>query len=247
MQQVLEHLDEKLAEYAEAPLFAYLRDPNVEPRQKLSFAPHVAHFVLGFTDLCALTLPQEPPPDEYQALVNANAREDLEHWRWFLADLDALGLNPTLPLNQAMQLVWSPETVRTRILTYHLHHLTLGANSLEKVILVRCIEGAFQVTVRDLAPVARDYQARTGIPLQYLGGPHFEAEENHTTEDEELSIPLQDLVLTPEESRELCALIDRALALFTGFADELLWLAQRDAEPGDVAARAVAQTAASSA
>ena len=66
MLSVLKRIEEQQVAYAKAPFFAFLRDRNVDVRERLAFAPHVAHFVLTFADLCEFVLPQQPPADRYQ-------------------------------------------------------------------------------------------------------------------------------------------------------------------------------------
>ena len=94
MKRVIQLLDAKTEAFARAPLFDFLRDTSIEPRDRLSFAPCVAHFVMTFADLYALVLREEPAQDKYQEIVNAHTREDENHWRWFLADLDKLDADP---------------------------------------------------------------------------------------------------------------------------------------------------------
>ncbi len=226
MKTVLERLEQRQAEYAKAPFFAFLRETSVDPRHRLAFAPHVAHFVLTFGDLCSFVLPEEPPRDRYQELVNANCREDDGHWRWFLTDLAQLNQDSQGPFSDAVRLIWSDATVRTRRLSYQLCHLALGADSLGKLVLVHCIEGAFKMTVRDLESTAREFSALTGKPLYYLGARHSDAEASHTIEEVGVRQSLQDIVLAPEAQRAFCAMVDETFVLFQAFTDEMLELAQ---------------------
>jgi hypothetical protein len=239
----MEHLDSKLREYAEAPFLAYLRDSGIDPRRRLAFAPHVAHFVLTFGDLCSLVLLEDQPHDRYQELVNANSREDQGHWRWFLTDLALLGQDPSMPFSDAIKVVWGDETVRTRRLSYHLCHMGLAADSIGRLVLVHCIEGAFKITVKDLAPAAKEFAALTGKPLRYLGGVHSDAESSHTLEDATVHRSIQEIELEPKVRRELCTMVDQAITLFSEFADEMLALAKSPTvwlagEPADLIRKA---------
>src|ERR1700693_4680849 len=96
MRRVFDLLENRTTEFAKAPLFNFLGDTSIDPRQRLSFAPGVAHFVMSFRDLYALVLREEPAKDEYQAIVNSHASEDDNHWRWFLSDLGKIGYDPQL-------------------------------------------------------------------------------------------------------------------------------------------------------
>lgn len=226
MREVLQRIEQQRADYMRAPFFEFLRDARVEARHRLGFAPQVAHFVLTFADLCVLVLPQNPPVDRYQELVNANCMEDKGHWRWFLTDLAQLGRDESMPFSDAIRSIWSDATIRTRRLSYHLAHWGYASDSLGKLVLVHCIEGAFKATVKDLEPVALEFIAKTGKQLHYLGVRHAEAEESHTIEDRAVREFIENIPMTAEATARYCKMVDDAFALFRGFADEMLDMAR---------------------
>jgi hypothetical protein len=232
MRRILKRIEERQADYVLAPFFAFLRDPNIDARRRLAFAPHVTHFVLTFADLCTLVLPREPPRDRYQELVNANCLEDRGHWRWFLSDLEELGTDSLARFSDAVKLIWSDATIRTRKLSYHLVQLGGAEDSLGRLVLVHCIEGAFKVTVRSLEPVAREFIESSGRRLDYLGVQHAEAEQSHTLEDPAVRRSMEETQLTPQEAARLCALVDDSFAFFRAFADEMQDLAQAGGQVG---------------
>jgi hypothetical protein len=157
--------------------------------------------------------------------VNANCLEDRGHWRWFLADLEALGRDSMASFGDAVKLIWSDATVRTRELSYHLVQRAGGEDSLGRLVLVHCIEGAFKVTVRSLEPTAREFTELSGRRLNYLGVQHAEAEQSHTLDDPEVRRSIEELQLTPQEAARLCALVDDSFVFFRAFADEMQELA----------------------
>jgi hypothetical protein len=226
LREVLKRIAERQAEYAQGQFLAFLRDKSIDVRHRLGFAPHVAHYVLTFADLCLLVLPQEPPSDRYQELVNANCREDKTHWQWFLSDLGELGKDAAIPLSEGVKLIWGDATRRTRRLSYHLVQHGGGGDSLTRLVLVHIIEGAFQATVRDLEPVALEFMAATGKRLNYLGLRHSEAEESHTLEDPAVRRFIEEIPLSPEDERRFCKLVDDSFVLFRAFSDEMHDLAR---------------------
>lgn len=226
MRRVLAELDKRQTEYGHEPFFTYLRDPAVDARAKLAFAPHVAHFAMTFGDLCTLVLRQEPATDELQALVNEHSREDEGHWKWYLADLALLGEDQQLLYSDAIKRIWSDRTVRMRKLSYELCALALAGDSLQRLVLVQCIEGAFQVTLGGLMPVARELQARTGKVLTYMGPGHSDVETSHVMEGAAVRQKLTNLELEPRRSGELCALVARCFRGFASFSNELFDLAR---------------------
>ncbi len=226
MRHVLQVLDRRTEEFTQHPLYEFLRDTSVEPRQRLSFVPILAHFVMTFADLYGLVLREEPPRDKYQELVNAHTYEDGGHWKWFLTDLEKLGHDPRVPFSDALRFVWSDATVRLRLLSYHMLHLAIGADSLHKLVLVHCIEATGKITLRHIAPLGREIGAATGKNLVYFGPHHFETESSHTLEKSDSQRMVEELELDPALSRELAALVDRSFALFSAGADEMLAFAK---------------------
>jgi len=216
-------LERNSATLARHPLYAFLRDPSIEPRQRLGFAPGLAHFVMTFADLYAFVLREEPARDRYQQLVNAHTYEDGGHWRWFLSDLAKLGCDRHLTLSDALRFVWSDATVKIRRISYEVCRLGLGASSLHKLVLVHCIEATGALTLRHTAPLGE----ATGHRLVYFGPHHFETEAHHTLEAADVRAEVEGLELSAELSRDLVALVDRCFAVFTDGADELLELARR--------------------
>ncbi|HEY8428909.1 MAG TPA: hypothetical protein VIL20_11065 [Sandaracinaceae bacterium] len=223
---MLTHIDEHSARFAAAPFFAFLRDPTIDPRQKLAFAPDVTHYVLTFADICRYLLPVHPPADPWQEMVNANAEEDADHWEWFLSDLGTLGLDPTVRLSDAVRRLWSERALRTRMLSYRLAHYAIALDSLGRLTLVHCFESAFKVTIAAIRHAAAEFTAATGKPLLFLGGSHVEAEESHTIDEADLRRRLAPVTLPSDARAKLLAMVDDAYGLFTDFAAEMHDLAR---------------------
>jgi hypothetical protein len=226
MKAVLEAIERRTVEFARHPFYAFLRDTTLDPRQKLGFVPVLSHFVMTFADLYALVLREEPARDAYQELVNAHTYEDGGHWKWFLADLDKLGHDPRLPFSNALKFVWSSATEKTRLLSYHMCRLGLGADSLHKLVLVQCIEATGKVTLEHVAPVGKQFAELTGKKLVYFGPHHFDTEAQHTLEEDGVHRRVEGITLEPALERELVALVDTCFALFSAGADELLAFAR---------------------
>ncbi len=223
---VLEFVDQKARELRAAPLFEFLRDTRISPKDRLAFAPHVSHFVMTFADLYTLVLREEPPADRFQELVNAHAREDAGHWRWFLADLEQLGEDPSLRLSETLRLVWSEATVKMRLLSYHMCRLGFGADSLRKLVLVHCIEATGAVTLEHVARVGHELATLTGKRLAYFGPHHFDTESGHTLEENDVRRALEAVPLEASVVEDLCALVNESFRHFTAFAEEMLALAR---------------------
>lgn len=221
MRRVMELIEKRTAELGKAPFFDFLRDTSVPPRDRLAFAPCVAHFVMSFADLYALVLREEPTDDHFQTLVNAHTREDETHWQWFLKDLEKIGANPELRFSDALRFVWSDATVQMRMLTYQMCRLGFGADSLSKLVLVHVIEAAGKVTIESVAEVGREFGVATGERLVYLGPHHFDTEGNHTLEVPGVHTAIVEIALDPARADALMAMVDESFGYFRAFIDEM--------------------------
>jgi hypothetical protein len=221
MRRVLQAIDTHLTEYRTAPFFGRLRDTGIDPRQRLSFAPSVVHYVMSFADLYTLVLREEPPRDELQRLINAQTREDENHWQWFLKDLDTLDEDPAVPFTDAVRFVWSDATIQMRLLTYQLCRLGFGADSLRKLVLIHVIEATGKAVIETLADVGQEFGAATGRRLVFLGPHHVEAEDSHTLEGPSVQNAIASIQVADERMPELLMLVEESFRYFRAFVDEM--------------------------
>jgi len=226
MRQVLEHLNRRASEFGRLPLFDFLRDASISPRERLAFAPYAAHFVMSFADLCSLIIRDEPTENKYQDLINRHTREDDYHWRWFLADLQTLDCNPELSFTSALTSVWSPSTVRTRMLSYRMCSLAADPDPIRRLVLVHCIEAIFKPTIEHIGKVAAEFKEQTGKRLNYLGNEHSDAESSHTIESPAVRKMVDDIVLLGPVASELSSMVDELFELFAAFTSEMLDIAK---------------------
>jgi hypothetical protein len=226
MKRVVDHLERKTAEFSGNPLFAFLRDKSVEPHRRLAFAPSVAHFVMSFADLYAFVLQAPAAGDPYQELVNAHAREDENHWRWFLDDLEKLGFDERVRFSDVLRFIWADETVRTRALTYRMCRLGYAASSLEKLVLVQVIEAAGKVTVDAVSAVGTEYHKLSGKKLVYMGHHHLATESDHTLEDAEVHRGIEAVAIESDQLPGLLDIVDQGFEAFAAFTSDMLATAQ---------------------
>jgi hypothetical protein len=226
MKRVHNYIDGCKHAFSGKQLFTYLRDENIEPRRRLAFIPHLAHFVMTFADLYELVLPERPPHDRFQELINIHVSEDATHWKWFLADLTNAGLDPTVRFTDALRFVWNNATVKTRMLSYELCRLTGGLNSMQKFVLIVCIEATGNVALGAVATTGRALEPIVARKLVYFGGHHVETENQHTLENPAIRRTLDEIVLTESDRQSLYPIVDQAFQYFGGFVDEIFQIAQ---------------------
>jgi len=226
MKAILEYIDAKTRAYEKLALFSFMRDERIDVRERLGFIPCLAHFVMSFSDIYTHVLRNEPTTDPFQELVNAHTHEDAGHWKWFLADLTTIGEDPTQRFSDSLRFVWSEKTVKSRMLAYEMARLGLGASSIEKLVLVHCIEAVGAVSLAAAAPLGRELGQRVGKPLVYFGPHHIETESNHTLEDDTVRAKLESVVIEDAQRPKLTGIVDQAFAAFVEFSDELLRFAE---------------------
>jgi hypothetical protein len=226
MRRVLGVLEHRTREFDAHPFYEFLRDGSVPPRQRLAFAPALAHFVMTFADVYRSVLREEPAKDRFQELVNAHTREDGGHWKWFLADLAKLDLDPPTSFTDALRFLWSDATEKTRMLSYRICRLGLGADSLRRLVLVQCIEATGTVTLRNIVPVATELAQSTGLNLVYFGAHHASSEADHTMEKEDAKGLLAGVAVDARASQDLVLLVDESFAAFNAAAGEMLAFAR---------------------
>ena len=226
MRNVVKTIEKRTAIYEKHPLFAFLRDSSIEPEQRLAFVPSVAHYVITFGDLCKHVLREEPANDRFQEIVNAQTYEEAEHWKWFIADLDKLGHDPIVRFSEALLFLWSDDTARSRVLSYQLCRLAMGASSLQKLVVVHCAEATANVTVKHVVIAGKEWTAKHGKRLSFFGGGHDEAEDDHTLWETEILQLINEVQLDPAEEERLMGVVNEAFDYFTAFIDELFAMAK---------------------
>jgi hypothetical protein len=112
------------------------------------------------------------------------------------------------------------------MLAYEMAKLGLRANSLERLVLVHCIEAVGAVSLAAAAPLGRELGERAGKPLVYFGPHHIDTESNHTLEDEGVHASLESEVIDEAQRPGLIEIVDRSFAAFVEFSDELLRFAR---------------------
>ena len=221
MREVLEAIHTHTIVHQRHALFELLLDTSVDAEWRLAFAPSAAHYVLTFRDFCQHVLRAEPRGDRVQQLVNAQIDREVERAYWFIADLAQLGYDPVLPFNDALALIRSDETARSRTRSYRLCRLALGATSLEKLALVHCIEATASLTVQNVMDAAASWAESNAQTLASLGVTYDPARESEAL-SEEVAALLGNIQVPAGVQRELLRLVDRAFEYFAAFANELL-------------------------
>ncbi|WP_211130705.1 hypothetical protein [Serratia surfactantfaciens] len=234
MKTVLQHIERNKESYAKLPLFEFLRDERRTPQERLAFLPHIAFFIMAFSDLNKFVLRDETPSiDSYQRKVNAHTYEDDHHWPWYLEDLHKLGYNRSATLAAHLEGLWSDGTRENRLLTYRLCALISSLSGLERIVVIEAIEATGNVLFGLTTPLANRIQQATGVELRYCGEFHLALESGHAQHQGQDD--LAETTLTDAVRQRCIAHVDRVFAWFGDFTHEMLAnikASERLANPG---------------
>ncbi|MEA5593061.1 hypothetical protein [Rivularia sp. UHCC 0363] len=227
MQEILSLIAEKNQEYAKLPLFSFLEDKTIDPRQRLSFAPCIAHFIMSFGDLNKYVFREKQVNSKIQDIINEHTYEDDHHWPWFVTDLEKLGFNPQMNFTQVLRYLWSEQSKVSRQLSYQLSAYLLEAEPIIKIVAIEAIEATGNVLFSRTSLVASELTEITGQNYIYFGDFHFNLESGHamgTPGGEDLLATLQ---LTDSQRQQAYEVVEKVFSIFTEWTHELLAYAQK--------------------
>jgi hypothetical protein len=222
VKEVLKLIAEKQQEFTQLPLFSFLHDRTIDPRQRLAFAPIFAPFVMGFGELNKLAFREEPTDHPIQKIINQHSYEDDSHWIWFLEDLKKLELNPSLSLSDALRFLWGEDTHASRHMIYELYRYTYQASPIQKLIVIEAVEATADVFLTATARAAKDLQELTNREYRYFGELHFSIDTGHSLHFSETEQWLETLELTEEAHQEAFESVELVFQIFTDYFNEIL-------------------------
>ncbi|MEH2358019.1 hypothetical protein [Nostoc sp.] len=222
MQQILALIEQKKQGFAQLPLFNFMQDKSINPRQRLAWAPCAAHFVMNFGELNKYFLRVEPTNDPIQTLINKHTYEDDHHWLWFLEDLKNLEFDKTLQFSDALKFLWSEETQNARWLSYQLYRYTLQATPIQKIIVIEVTEATGNIMFSVAAEIGKEIKAITQKPCRYFADFHLDVETGHMTGSSGIDQVLQDIQLSEAAQQEAFELVENLFTVFTQFTNGLL-------------------------
>lgn len=222
MKEILTLIEEKKRAYSQSLFFKFLRDESIHPRERLAFVPCSTPFILGFTDLCKYVLRQEPTNSKVQAIINQHTYEDEEHWLWFLEDMENLGFNYSIQLNDALRFLWCEKTSPSRLITYQLYQYIAQSNTIEKLVILEALEGFADIFLSTTKKVTDELQLVTNREYKYFGNCHYDAENEHHTHSEDIHQFVANLSLSLQDRERSIELVHKLFELFSQWNHELL-------------------------
>lgn len=198
------------------PFFSYLNNESVSIEHRLRFLPNIAHFVMSFSDINKYILPFSQPQNALEEAVNTHAKEDAEHWPWFLTDLRNTGANEAKDFTEHLAFLWSDKLKNSRKLTYKLIQYLTDQPAKMRLVVIEVMEATGNATFDTLARITLN----TTLSLEYCGNIHLSHETGHSIgSDDEL---IDTIAFSDKENKEARELIHNCFTAFEEFFDELL-------------------------
>ncbi|PSB11315.1 hypothetical protein C7B62_05840 [Pleurocapsa sp. CCALA 161] len=226
MKSILALIESKQKVYAQSPLFHFMKDQSINPLKRLAFVPCSAPFILGFTDLCKYAFYQEHTNSKIQSILNQHAYEDANHWQWFLEDMESLGFNCQLEMNDALFFLWHEETKASRLVTYELYKYIAESTEIEKLVILESLEGLADIFLSFTKKVTEELQLTTNKEYKYFGGLHVAAEQDHEAHSDDMHEYIQNIYIPEENKQHSIKLVEKVFELFTQWNQGLLTYAQ---------------------
>lgn len=230
MKEVLALIEVQKEEYTNLPLFQFLDNKTIDPKQRLGFAPCIAHFIMSFGDLNKYVFREKETVTKAQQIINEHTLEDDHHWPWFVTDLEKLGFNQNMSFTQVLRFLWSEQTKVSRQLSYFLSAYTLQADPIMKIIAIEAIEATGNVLFSRTAKIASELTAITQQDYIYFGEFHFNLETGHAMGEHDGEEYIEQIELTDAQRQEAYEMVKKIFSIFTDWTNELLTYALKRIE-----------------
>ncbi|GBE94509.1 hypothetical protein [Nostoc cycadae] len=215
MQQVLALIENKKQDFAKLPLFYFMKNKSIHPRDRLSFAPIIIPLAMGFGELCNHVFREEPTTNKIQALLNQHTYEEHFHWQWLLEDIEKLELHHCSKLTDAMLFSFGEATLKSRMVCYQIYHHTFQADPIFKFVAMQVAEVTANVFFNISQPVALELQEITGQDYRYFGMRHLHEEEHHHMNTPTIVSFFQQLELSDEQRQQAITIVELTFEAYT--------------------------------
>ena len=221
MQTIISYIEGKRQVYERHAFFTgLLTNPTISGEKRLSWAPSIIPFIMGYSDLNKYVFRKEDSEtaaDPLQAMLNSHTYEEDFHWQWFLADLKKIGADTKMPLSDATRVLWSADFRHSRRLCLEITSLASHAPTYVLYAMVEALEATSLTFFKNCQGITM----RNGEECEYFGTRHYIAEASHSINAPEvIESKLPDL--TDDEKQQARVTVDRVFALFDDWLYSLL-------------------------
>ena len=230
MKEVLELIEKKKQEFAKLPLLGYLGNESIDPLERVSWAPCFAPFAMMFKDINAYALRKEPTDNPIQEMINRHSYEDGCHWRWYLNDIENLGLNDSLKFSDTLKFLWGKQTEKTRQLCYNLFALCVFEDDLMvKLAIIECIEATGNIALPFFVKLGNELEEVTQQKCRYFSEYHLQVETGHIQSGlnyEQTDEFLKNLQIPEEQNAKAIKAVEIVFDSFSACLNEMMECAE---------------------
>ncbi|MBD2440316.1 hypothetical protein [Nostoc sp. FACHB-110] len=231
MKDVLDYIKTQENKFAQLPFFQFLKDSSIDPYQRLTWFPCLAHFAMSFKDLNNDILRDEHSEHPLQKMVNRHALEDGSHWKWYLKDLETLEIDQVMRFSDFLKFMWSDKTLKTRRLSNNLSAMCrYETDILLKIVIIEAIEATGSPALSAMAQVSEELRANTNKRYYYFSSHHVKVETGHIQsgmEYNEIENFLYSIELSPAQKAKALVLVDQVFDSFTECINGLMQFAEQ--------------------
>jgi hypothetical protein len=221
MEEILAFIQTKKQEFAQLPLFEFLDNKNIHPKQRLIFAPVLDPLAAGLSDLNKYVIRESSSNNQVQELINKYTYKENYYWYGYLEQLETLGFNQLMSYGD-FRLLWGEETKKTRSLCSTLERYGFQASPVQKLILVEVLEATATVFFEAALTVVMELQQITKPEYVYFGAGYVGLDNHHILNTPEMLQVLAETKLTDSERQAALELAQNVFELFTEAMNELL-------------------------
>jgi hypothetical protein len=218
VERILSYIELKRQETEKGRFFLLLLgDHSIPGEKRLSWAPLIVPFIMGYSDLNKYIFRnEENQGDRIQKDLNIHTFEEDFHWQWMLDDFDVLGINANVSMADAARIYWSPGFTESRLLVMKIARLAaMYPESYQIFAMVEAIESISITIFRYCCGIKNRY----GQECQFFGNKHYEAEAGHSIKEE--GVESLQIKLDDRQRRIAYEIIDEAFTMFRKWCDSL--------------------------
>jgi len=229
MQDILEYIKQQEKNFSQLPFFDFLKDSSIDPYQRLAWFPCLAHFAMSFKDLNNDILQHKSSHNPLQHIINRHSIENSNHWKWYLKDLESLGIDQMMRFSDFLKFIWSDKTLNTRRLSNNLIAMCrYETDILLKIVIIEAIEAAGSPVQSAMAQVSEELRVITNKKYFYFSSHHTQVDSTQfDMEYEESENFLLNLELNAEQKAKALVLVDYVFDSFTECMNGLMQFASQ--------------------
>lgn len=180
MKEMIPTIQKSMKILENTPLCKWLSSSESSSEDRFLFTPSMAFFVLGFRDILeAIRIDNPKTPLEIE--INTHCNEDIDHWKWYLNDLERMGFSHLSWGDGAIDVfrrVWDDDAYVVRNMVYDtIANIKKYNDPLISLAIVEVLEAAFGVFITHMLKPIEHLGVYHG--LEYFGSLHVEKELSH--------------------------------------------------------------------